>query len=91
MTTEVESTDTPVAEIPVLLGLGELVELFPVTKQTVYRWRVPRNGPPMLPAEDLKVSGTPLWRVERILAFAEERKLKPDAKVLRRIQKAQGH
>lgn len=76
-------------DIPVLIGLGEMVDMFPVTKQTVYRWRIPaRNS---LPEPDLVVSGSPLWRLDTILVWAAKRNLEASATVVKRIRKEQGH
>lgn len=77
------------SDIPVLLGLGEMVDIFPVSKMSVYRWRSPSN--PILPEPDLTVSRTPMWRLERVEEFAKQRGLEIDRKKLRQILKAQGH
>jgi predicted DNA-binding transcriptional regulator AlpA len=75
-------------ELPVLLGLTEMVDLFPhVAKQTVYRWRTRENLPPPLRT----VSGTPMWAEDVILEWAKHRKLDVDRNALRRIRKSQGH
>jgi predicted DNA-binding transcriptional regulator AlpA len=78
----------PKVELPVLLGLTELVDIFPgVAKQTVYRWRTRDNLPPPLTV----VSGTPMWDEETIVVWARERKLDLSRPALRKIRKAQGH
>lgn len=78
--------------LPVLLGLAEMVDLFPRSKTTVYRWRTARRGKaPELPAPDAVVSGTPLWREDVILAFARDRGMEPDPEVLTEIRRTQGH
>lgn len=88
MTAVTESPEQTRAELPVLLGLTEMVDLFPgVAKQTVYRWRTRGN----LPAPLRVVSGTPMWDEETVLAWAKERKLDVDRGALRKIRKAQGH
>ena len=81
----------PDPEVPVLVGLAEIVELVPRAPQTVYRWRLPRGGnPPALPLPFAIVSRTPLWRLETVLALCEAKGIKPNAKVLRRIRREQG-
>lgn len=80
------NTDTT-PKLPVLLGLAELAELFPVAKMSVYRWRTQ----PSFPEPLLTVSRTPMWTVPVIEEFAKQRGLKIDRAALRRIAKAQGH
>lgn len=78
-------------DIPVLVGLAEIVELVPRQPQTVYRWRQPRGkNPPALPLPFAIVSRTPLWRLETVQAVAEAKGIKLDAKALKRIQREQG-
>lgn len=85
--TEVE----PDTEIPVLVGLAEIVQLVPRAPQTVYRWRLPRQGkPPALPLPFAICSRTPLWRLETVQAVAESKGIKLDQKVLKRILREQG-
>lgn len=88
MTTVADATVQSPTELPVLLGLTEMVDLFPnVAKQTVYRWRTRNNLP-----EPLRVvSGTPMWDEATILGWAKSRKLDVDRGALRKIRKAQGH
>lgn len=78
-------------QLPTLLGLKEMVDLFPVAEFTVYRWNTVRGGKKQLPPPVVTVSGTPLWAEEQILEFAERKGLKPDKRVLTRIRKSQGH
>ena len=88
MTAVTDSPEQTRTELPVLLGLTEMVELFPnVAKQTVYRWRTRHN----LPAPLRIVSGTPMWDEATIITWAKDRKLDLDRGALRRIRKAQGH
>jgi len=82
---------TQSAQLPVLLGLKEMVDLFPVAEFTVYRWNTIRGGRKQLPPPVVTVSGTPIWTEEQILEFAERKSLKPDKRVLTRIRKSQGH
>ena len=90
-------TDTDAATamppIPMLLGLKEIAELFPVRKSTVYRWRVidPEGKRPNLPEPALLLSGTPLWHESQILEFGARMGHKPNQAVLERLRKAQGY
>lgn len=78
-------------DIPVLVGLAEIVELVPRKPQTVYRWRQPRGkNPPALPLPFAICSRTPLWRLETVQAVAEAKGIKLNAKVLKRIRSEQG-
>lgn len=82
----------PDVDVPVLVGLSEIVDLLPTRKpQTVYRWRLPRNGKPAdLPTPLAVVSRTPLWRLDDVLDVIVEKGLPVDRKVLRRIVTRQG-
>lgn len=86
---EVENVEK--VQLPVLIGLKEMVDLFPVAKFTVYRWNTDREGRKQLPDPVVQVSGTPLWTEAQILGFAEGKGLKVDGRVLNRIRKSQGH
>lgn len=79
--------------IPMLLGLKEIAELFPVRKTTVYRWRVadPEGKRQTLPEPALMLSGSPLWHEAQILEFGAKLGHKPNQAVLERLRKAQGH
>jgi hypothetical protein len=92
--TKLKSTDEvqPDPDVPVLVGIAEIVELCPDRKpNTIYRWRLPRNGkPPELPAPLAIVSRTPLWRLDTVLALIEEKQLRLNKKALTRIRKEQG-
>lgn len=79
--------------IPMLLGLGEMTELFPVAKATVYRWRVvdKNRKRPVLPEPALTISGTPMWHERTVLEFGARLGHKPNPTVLARLRKAQGH
>lgn len=85
-TTEAPAEPRPVLPF-VLVGLPDMVELFPVVEQTVYRWRTRKN----LPEPLLTVGHTPMWELPIIERFAAERHHKLDQKVLRRIRREQGH
>jgi hypothetical protein len=89
--TEPATTARERPKLPVvLLGLTEIVDLFPVAKQTVYRWRSTSGGRKVaLPEPLLTVSGTPLWDEETVLEFAKGRGLKPDRAKLRKIRQTQ--
>lgn len=90
MTATPSNGTQPAVELP-LIGLSEMCDLLPVAKQTVYRWRISRNGsPPALPHPRLEVSTTPLWTLSQVQEFAKERGLKLDAPALRRIRRGQG-
>lgn len=91
MTTATDHPQATSTELPILLGLREMAEIFPVAPQTVYRWRVRRQGSngQALPAPLVEISGTPIWDEQTVLAFGEGRGLKPDAKVLARIRREQ--
>jgi len=79
-------------QLPVLIGLKEMVELFPVAQFTVYRWNTERGTTKkQLPDPVVQASGTPLWTEEQILEFAARKGLKADRRVLARIRKSQGH
>lgn len=81
----------PDTEIPVLVGLAEIVELVPRAPQTVYRWRLPRGGkPPALPLPFAICSRTPLWRLETVQALAESKGITLNKKVVKRITAEQG-
>lgn len=78
------------APLPVLIGLAEMVDLFPVARQTVYRWRTERAGTGVvLPEPMLTVSRTPLWTEAQVLEFAEARHLTVDPDVLEHIRAQQ--
>ena len=78
--------------IPLLITLADMVELFPVAKQTVYRWRVKSPGRNVqLPDPDLTIARTPVWREEVVREFAARHGYTLDEKVLRRLSKEQGH
>ncbi|WP_262285891.1 hypothetical protein [Micromonospora sp. MA102] len=55
-------------ELPVMVGLKELVRMFGVKDNTPYQWR--SKG--QLPKEDGEVSNNPQWKLTTIYAWAEE-------------------
>ncbi|KQP81560.1 hypothetical protein [Aeromicrobium sp. Leaf291] len=84
------ANDVEVPKLPVLLGLCELVELFPtVAKPTVYRWNTIRSGKRMLPEPAVRAARTSLWTEEQVVAFAEDRRLRLDERALVRIRARQ--
>lgn len=56
------------ATTPQLVGLQEIMVLFDVARITVDQWRYRH----LLPEPDWTVSGTPLWRLQTLLAWAAE-------------------
>lgn len=78
------------APIPTLVGLSELVDLFPVTKATVYRWNTESGGRRRaLPPPAMVVSGSSLWRLDTILVWAARRGLRPNLVVVAQLRAAQ--
>ncbi|SCG15547.1 hypothetical protein GA0070610_1781 [Micromonospora echinofusca] len=57
-------------ELPVMVGLKELVRMFGVKDNTPYQWR--SKG--QLPKEDGEVSNNPQWKLTTIYAWADETK-----------------
>ncbi|MBM0229939.1 hypothetical protein [Micromonospora sp. ATA51] len=55
-------------ELPVMVGLKELVRMFGVKDNTPYQWR--SKG--QLPKEDGEVSNNPQWKLTTIYAWAED-------------------
>ena len=79
-------------QIPVLVGLKEMVDMFGLKQQTVYRWNAEAaDRKRILPEPELVVSGSSLWRLDTILVWAARRDLKIDQTVVRRIKRLQGH
>jgi predicted DNA-binding transcriptional regulator AlpA len=74
---------------PVLLGLAEMVELFPVAKGTVYRWNTPRDGHKQLPEPAYVISGTSVWSEDQVRAFADGKALELDEATLGYIREQQ--
>jgi transposase len=92
-TTATRSTAStePDTDVPVLVGIKEIVQLVNRQEHTVYRWRLPRNGhPPKLPLPLAILSRTPLWRLDTILALAEQEGYQIDQKALTALRKGQG-
>ncbi|WDZ83992.1 hypothetical protein [Micromonospora cathayae] len=55
-------------ELPVTVGLKELVRMFGVKDNTPYQWR--SKG--QLPKEDGELSNNPQWKLATIYAWAED-------------------
>jgi hypothetical protein len=85
------TTETPAAEVPILLGHRELQRIFPnVAEDTVYRWNSASGGrAKQLPEPFREISGTPIWTEEQIVTFAAAKRLDIDADALTVIRRAQ--
>jgi hypothetical protein len=74
-------------QIPVLISLALMGELFGVATQTAYRWNTASGGrEKMLPEPTVKVGTTPLWSEEVLIEWACSRGMKWDEDVLTRIR-----
>lgn len=76
---------------PILLGLRELVAVFPSVKEnTIYVWNTPRtNDKKQLPEPYRTISGTPIWTEDQIREFAARKNLELSESALATIEKSQ--
>lgn len=59
----------PVDAIPLLLGTGEIADMFGIQRRSVHQWQSRK----VLPDPDLHISGTPIWRYSTINRWAADR------------------
>lgn len=79
-------------ELPVLIALTDMPDLFGVTQQSCWRWNTQAVGEgSRLPAPDGRLSGTPYWFESTVREWAASRRsrLTVDETVMEQIRSRQ--